>query len=112
AVNILQGSNNNIIYITKMDVTTLPVTVSSIQFTLTGTHDNNDLTILNIFYNATAPSLTGATQVAGNASALFAAPHAYNISFNIVGTQTIAAGGSGYFIITAGVDAAGNPGNT
>ncbi|MEP7081036.1 MAG: hypothetical protein ABI784_09915, partial [Ginsengibacter sp.] len=44
--NIAQGTSNNIFYIVKMDVATFPVTVNNIQFTLTGTHDNNDLAAL------------------------------------------------------------------
>ena len=111
AANIAQGTNNNIVYIVKMDVASLPVTINSIQFTLTGTHDNNDLTTLNIYFNPTAPSLSGASQM-GSTSGLFAAPHTYNAPFNYVGSQTIAAGGSGYFIITVNVDATGTLGNT
>ena len=111
ASNIAQGTSNNIIYIVKMDVTSLPVTVSSILFNLTGTHDNNDLTLVNIFFNASAPSLSGATQL-GSASASFAAPHAYNVVFNSFGPLTIAAGSSGYFIIAVNTDAAATNGNT
>jgi hypothetical protein len=51
ASNISQGSTNNIVYIVKMDVTSLPVNVNSIQFTLTGTHDANDLTIVSFYHN-------------------------------------------------------------
>ncbi len=111
ASNIAQGTSNNIVYIVKMDVSTLPVVVNSIQFTLSGTHDNNDLLILNIYFNASAPSLTGATQVA-NASALFAAPHPYNVPFNFVGSLNISAGTSGYFIIAANVASSATNGNT
>jgi hypothetical protein len=113
ASNIAQGSNNNIVYIVKMDVTSFPVTINSIQFTLTGTHDANDLTTISILFNATAPSLTGAQILHYNESALFAAPHVYNIvGFNNSGPKTIAAGASGYFIITVNVDAAATGGNT
>src|SRR5450755_3437659 len=112
ASNIAQGTNNNIVYIVKMDVSSLPVTINSIQFTLSGTHDNNDLSTLNVFFNASAPSLAGATQVEISGSALFAAPHSYNLPFNLVGSKTVAAGTSGYFIITANVDATATSGNT
>ena len=112
AGTIIQGTNNNIIYAVKMDVTTLAVVVNNIQFTLTGTHDNNDLTTLSVYYNPSAPNLTGASIMAGNIAATFAAPHTYNTNFNYSGSQTIAAGASGYFIITANVDPTGTIGNT
>ncbi len=108
AANIAQGTNNNIVYIVKMDVATLAVNATDIQFTLTGTHDNNDLSTVSIYFNASAPSLTGAS-LRNSASALFAAPHAYNI---FLGNNNIAAGASGYFIITVNTDAAATSGNT
>ncbi|MBK7735627.1 MAG: hypothetical protein IPI36_10660 [Chitinophagaceae bacterium] len=49
AADIAQGSTNNIVYIVKMDVASLPVTINSMQFTLTGTHDDNDLVVLHVF---------------------------------------------------------------
>jgi len=111
ASNVTQGSNNNVVYIVKLDVATLPVTINSIQFALTGTHVNDDLPTVNVFYNASSPSLTGATQVV-TASALFAAPHAYNTTFNFVSSTTIAAGSSGYFIIAVNTSPSATNGNT
>ncbi|MEO7264631.1 MAG: hypothetical protein ABIW38_06945, partial [Ferruginibacter sp.] len=63
---------------------------------------------VSIYFNPTSPSLTGASY-RNSASALFAAPHAYNI---YLGNNNIAAGASGYFIITVDVDAAATLGNT
>ncbi len=60
AADIAQGTNNNIVYAVRMDVASLPVTVNSIQFTLTGTHDNNDLIVFHIYFNPTAPTIAGA----------------------------------------------------
>jgi hypothetical protein len=111
ASTIAQGTNNNIVYTVRMDVAALPVTVNSMQFTLTGTHDDNDLVVLHVFFNPTAPTLSGATQKAVNVSANFAAPHTYNAIFNL-GSQVLAAGTSGYFIVVADVNAAGTSGNT
>ncbi len=112
AANIMQGTNNNIVYIVRMDVAVLPVTINNMQFTLTGTHDNNDMTTLNLFFNDAAPSLTGATQIEINGSGLFAAPHAYALPFNLIGTKTMAAGSSGYFIVTVNTDPAATNGHT
>jgi hypothetical protein len=111
ASNITQGSTNNIVYIAKMDVTALPVTVNSIQFTLSGTHDANDLTVVSFYYNTSAPSLTGASLL-NNVAATFAAPHAYNIPNNFVAPINIAADATGYFIVSVNVNAAGTNGNT
>jgi hypothetical protein len=111
AANITQGTNNNIVYAVKMDVAALPVTINSMQFTLTGTHDDNDLVVLHVFFNPTAPTVSGATQKAVNVSSNFAAPHTYNAFFNL-GSQALAAGTSGYFIVVADVAAAATSGNT
>src|SRR5207344_980131 len=86
--------------------------VNNIQLTLTGTHDNNDLTKLNVYFNASAPTVSGASLLAVNIPATFAAPHTYNFGFNFAGTQTVAAGTSGYFIVTANIDPAATNGNT
>lgn len=67
AANIAQGSAFNIVYIVKMDVVSLPVTINSLQFTLTGTHDNNDLTTITTWFNPSVPSLTGATALEDSA---------------------------------------------
>jgi hypothetical protein len=107
ASNIAQGSSLNIIYIVKMDVAAMPVTVTSLQFTLTGTHDADDLTIVTTWFNPTAPSLTGASGIQ-NLPGTFAAPHTYTSNF----FQNIAVGGSGYFIITVTTAAAATSGNT
>ena len=114
AATVTQGSTNNIIYITKADVTVQPVTMNRIQFTISGTMDNDDLTAnsINVYFNPTAPTLAGAGLIEVNASGTFAAPHAYDLSFNLSGTQTIAAGNSGYFIITATVSNTATNGNT
>jgi hypothetical protein len=111
ASTMVPGSTNNIVYIAKMDVTDLPVAVSSIQFTLTGTHDNNDMTTLNVHYNAAAPSLAGAT-VLTTEPATFAAPHTYNTPFSFTGNINIAAGATGYFIITVNLSGTATIGNT
>ncbi|MBK8774547.1 MAG: hypothetical protein IPM10_06920, partial [Chitinophagaceae bacterium] len=111
AANITQGSNSNVLYIAKMDVAAQAVTVNSMQFTLTGTHDDNDLLLLHVYFNPTAPTLSGATVKAVNVSANFAAPHAYNAFFN-TGSQALVAGSSGYFIVLADVAAAATSGNT
>ncbi|MES2775146.1 MAG: T9SS type A sorting domain-containing protein [Bacteroidota bacterium] len=107
ASNASQGSTNNILYIVKMDVTTTTVTTSTIQFILTGTHDNNDLDNVRVFTNTTA-TLTGATN-RGSLGAGFAAPHTYNINYN---DFSITAGSTLYFIITGDVNATGTSGNT
>jgi hypothetical protein len=111
ASNVAQGSTNNIVYIVKMDVTSLPVNVNSIQFTLTGTHDANDLTIVNFYHNPTTASLTGATLL-NSAAATFAAPHAYNVPVFFTPAINIAAGATGYFIIAVNINASGTVGNT
>ena len=112
AANIAQGSTGNIVYAVRMDVTVSTAVVNNIQFTLTGTHDNNDLTTLRVYFNPTTPAISGATLLANNIPATFAAGNVYNFAFNNNPTQTIAAGASGYFIISVTVHAAATTGNT
>ncbi|MEO6541218.1 MAG: hypothetical protein ABIN74_09520, partial [Ferruginibacter sp.] len=107
ASNVAQGSANNIVYMAKVDVTVSPVTIATMQFTLTGTHDNNDLNTYRIYVNS-SPSLTGATFLSST-PATFAAPHTYN---DDIPDQTIAAGVIRYFIITVFTDALATDGNT
>ena len=102
-----QGSTNNVVNITKMDVATSPVTVNSMQFTLAGTHDANDLTIVRIYFNATSPTVSGASNLA-NVVGTFGAPHLYSIGIS----QSIGVGGSGYFIVAVDINATATDNNT
>ena len=90
-----------------MDVSTANVSVNNIQFTLSGSHDADDLTTANVYFNASAPVLAGASYL-GNTAATFAAPHAYSININ----RSLTAATSGYFIISLNVNAAASTGKT
>ncbi len=107
AANIGQGTNSNIVYATRMAVATEPVTVNSIQFTLSGTHDLDDLGLVTVYFNGSAPTVSGASFL-GNIAASFAAPHTYNIAIS----RTITAGSAGYFIIVANVNTDATDNNT
>ncbi|MBA3647510.1 MAG: T9SS type A sorting domain-containing protein [Chitinophagales bacterium] len=107
AGNILQGSVSNIIYAVKMVVVTEPVTANNITFTLSGTHDENDLTTASVYFNPSSPDLTGASFL-NSTAATFAAPHTYTLSIN----RTIAEGDHGYFIITVNVSSTASTGKT
>jgi hypothetical protein len=102
-----QGTSNVIVYPALMKLSTEPVTVTNITFTMTGTHDNNDLTNAAIYFNATAPNLSGASFL-NSTAATFAAPHTYSVSIN----RTIAAGDQGYFIIVASISSTGTDNKT
>jgi hypothetical protein len=107
AGNIARGSSTNIIYVVKMNVTTAAVTVNNIQFTLTGTHDADDLTYATVYFNATAATISGASYL-NQSVATYAAPHTYSLGIN----RTLAAGTSGYFLITVNVNASATIGKT
>ena len=89
-----------------MVVATEPIVVNGVQYTLTGTHDNDDLTYTNVYFNTSA-SLTGATSL-GYAGAGFAAPHTYSVGIY----KPMAIGDVGYFIITVNVSATATLGKT
>lgn len=107
AGNIAQGSTYNEVYAAKMNVTTEPVTVTNVQFTLSGNHDNNDLTYVYVYYNASAPEVTGGTYL-GYATATYAAPHTYSVGIN----KAMNAGDQGYFIVAVNVNATASIGKT
>ncbi len=100
ASNILQGSTSNIVYAAKMVDATEPITVNGITFTLSGTHDNNDLTTVTVYYNPNTPDLVGASYL-NSTAATFAGPHTYTLSIN----RTLALAEDGYFVVTVNVDA-------
>ena len=107
ASNVKPGNSNHIVYIVQMNVATQPVNVNNIQFTLGGTHDADDLTTVLIYFNASAPTISGASLL-NNAAANFAAPHPYTISIN----RSMTAGSSGYFIIAVHTSPTATIGNT
>src|SRR3712207_3992703 len=98
ASTLQQGANANIVYVVQMSVASQAVTVNNIQVVLSGTHDADDLSLIRIYFNATAPTISGASNLT-NVSAAFAAPHTYSVGIN----RFMAAGSSGYFIIAADV---------
>ena len=110
ASNIAQGSGENIVYVVKMDVTTSAVTVTSIQFTLTGTHDNNAFSNIRVLFNISGPTVPDAT-VCAFTSGIFAAPHTYTITL-LQGEKIISAGSTVYFIITVSTNNAATSGST
>lgn len=107
AGNIVRGTNANVIYIAKVDVATANISINNIQFTLSGTHDNDDLSTVSVYFNATAPSITGAS-FRGSTAANFAAPHAYSINIS----NTLTASTTGYFLITVNVNSGASTGKT
>ncbi|MEP6556398.1 MAG: hypothetical protein ABJB11_22785, partial [Ferruginibacter sp.] len=107
AANINQGTNSNVIYIAQASVTTTGVVVNNVQFTLSGTHDANDLSTVLVYFNAVSPVFAGSTFL-GSAVATFAGPHTYSINVN----WSMAAGSTGYFIIVANIDAVATDNNT
>ena len=107
AGSIVQGSTYNVVYAAKMKVITEPVTVNNIQFTLSGNHDNNDLTYVYLYYNASTPVISGATYL-GYAAATYAGPHDYSINIS----KGMAVGDQGYFIVAVSVNAAASVGKT
>ncbi|MEP7231798.1 MAG: hypothetical protein ABI691_16160, partial [Ginsengibacter sp.] len=106
AGNINQGTNNNIIYVTKIDAATEPVSVNNISFKLNGTFDATDLATVQVYFNPSSPTVGGS--FLGSTSAAFATGHLYSIAIN----NNVAAGGSGYYVITVNVNGDATDNNT
>jgi histone H3/H4 len=107
ASSIAKNSTGNIVYAAKMKVATEPVTVNNIQFNLAGSYDNDDLTYVYIYYNPSAPSLSGASYLT-YAAATYSSPHTYGLNIN----RSLAIGEAGYFIISVNVSSTATTGHT
>ncbi len=107
AGNIARSSSSNIVYALKADVTVANVNITNIQYTLSGSHDADDLSYTSVYFNPTSPVIAGASYL-GQVPAGFAGPHSYSINIY----KPMAAGTSGYFLITVNVNAAATIGNT
>jgi hypothetical protein len=90
-----------------MKVLTEPVTVNNIQFNLTGSYDNDDLSYVYVYYNPTAPTLTGASYLTYSA-ATYSSPHTYSLNIN----RSLAVNEAGYFIISVNVSSTATVGHT
>lgn len=106
AGSMAKNSTGNIVYIAKAKAKTQPATVNSVTFNLGGTHDNNDLTNVYVYFN-TLPTLTGATYH-GGLTTPFAGPHTYKLSIN----KTFTPADTGYFLFVVNVAATANGGHT
>ena len=107
AAAIKVNSSANVVYITKLDVATEPVVVNSVAVLLTGTVNATDLSAMYVYFNAAAPTFSGATLLNGVVPT-FAAPHTYNINIS----QGMAIGSSGYFIFTVNTSSTAVIGHT
>jgi hypothetical protein len=105
--NILQGSTDNVLYVATMAVATQPVTVNSVDIPISGTMNATDVGAMYVYFNATAPTVTGATILNGIVPGI-AAPHTFTINFS----RAMASGSSGYFIFTVNVSSAATIGHT
>ena len=101
-----QGTNNNIIYVTKIDAATEPVSVNNISCTLNDTLDASDLATVVLYFNPSSPTVGGS--FLGSTSAAFASGHAYSIVIN----NNVAAGASGYYVIAVNVNSDATDNNT
>jgi hypothetical protein len=90
-----------------MSVATAAATVSSVGIPISGTVDAHDLGVLYVYFNATAPTISGAALLNGIVPSS-AAPQTFTISI----TQAMAIGSSGYFIVTANISNTATDGHT
>ena len=101
AATVNQGTNNVIVYASKMKVLTEPVTVNNIQFTIDGNIDNNDITGITVYYNPTAATISGASYLTSTSSVAYAAPHVYSLGIY----KPLVVGDAGYFIVAVNISA-------
>ena len=96
ASNVLQGSQQVLLYTLKVTATSDPVSVNAITYTILGNYTSADLQYLGVYTNTTN-SLTGATNTANNASTSTGSGETKSQA----ATVSIPAGESRYIFITA-----------
>ena len=107
ASNVNQGSADNIIGGIACAVTTSTATLNAITVNTAGTYSASDLTNIKFWYN-TSNTLVGATQLGSTQAAI-----ASGASVGVSGlTQTIAAGTTGYILVTASISGSATLANT
>ena len=74
AGSIARNSTGNVVYAAKVKVLTEPVTVNNIQFNFAGSYDNDDLAYVYVYYNPTAPTISGASYLTYS-TATYSSPH-------------------------------------
>lgn len=107
AGNIQREALNAVIYRLKLSVAQASTKLAGLKLTTAGTYAETDVTNFKLWYNATAASLIGATEV-GSAVASAASGSVLDYSFDV----TIPAGSNGYFLLTGDVAAAATLANT
>jgi ketosteroid isomerase-like protein len=108
ATNLQQGSNS-VVYAVQMTAGNQPINVNDIQVPLLGTYDADDITSLTVYFNPTAPTINGAIATVGSTGVTaFSGPHTFDIPIS----QYMAAGSTGYFVITANISNTANNGHT
>ena len=100
------GTFSNIVYIAKVDVSTEPITTSSIQLVLDGNFDNDDLGSVSVYFNS-APNLSGAS-FGGGLSGAFSAPHI----FSIPAGRVLGVGSTTFIIVTVNVNSSATDNHT
>jgi hypothetical protein len=97
AVNITEGSLNNVVYAFNTAVTTASSTLTSVTFTTTGTYAATNITNFKLWYSTDAVfNSTTDTNIKTITSGLGPGAHPFSSL-----TQAIANGTTGYFFITA-----------
>lgn len=101
--NAAQNTTGNILYITKV-TTAASQTISSVDFTLTGSYDNDDINSLSLKIN-NAPTLNG-----NESNINTTAASASGVGNNMGGLSL--SSGVWYIFITAAIASAANVGHT
>lgn len=108
AANVIQGTDNHIIYTFDLAAANADAILTQVNFTSAGTYAAADINAFTLWYSADNTLSTSTDQaIASLSSSLDAGAHSFT-SF----TQTINNGTTGYFFITANVNALATTTNT
>lgn len=107
AGNISIGSTANVLYNFKLDVASVAATLTQVTIPNTGSYTGTDFANLKLVYKATNDGPAGGTTLATITTPSNTSPQTFG-SFS----QPIGIGATGYFWVTADVDAGATPGNT
>ena len=108
AGSVFIGAVDHVISNFEAAVTTSNASLTALSFVTAGTYITSDVTNFKLYYNSSANTFAGASQIGSTQSS---ASSGSTITFSSLST-TISAGSTGYFFITASVAGSATVGNT
>ncbi|MEI6311226.1 MAG: T9SS type A sorting domain-containing protein [Bacteroidota bacterium] len=109
AANLNQGSNDNIIAATQLDVTVANATLNGVSLTTAGTYLTSDITNFKFWLSSSATSISGATQLGSTITTIPSSGASLSVSGL---SNSISSGTTRYILVTSSISSTATPLNT